>query len=179
MRDFVRQAAYGGRVCAFNQYYKSKSCDDILKIISKELNVKGSVYDKIEAYMEYKNEHFEIFEKEYENQSSDYRNENIEQKENYINEKLSDLPIHQLIEQLKIIELLWDFDCVSLYPSAMWDKASIYPRIETGYAFTPDMNNELVEKFNTQFFIRGRAILKNKNYNPKDLAVQVLPVKEK
>ena len=31
MRWFVRQAAYGGRVCAFNQYYKSKTCDDILK----------------------------------------------------------------------------------------------------------------------------------------------------
>ena len=36
MRDFVRQAAYGGRVCAFNQYYKSNHCDDILKFISKE-----------------------------------------------------------------------------------------------------------------------------------------------
>ena len=36
MRWFVRQAAYGGRVCAFNQYYNSKSCDDILKFISKE-----------------------------------------------------------------------------------------------------------------------------------------------
>ena len=30
MRHFVRQAAYGGRVSAFNQYYKSKGCDDIL-----------------------------------------------------------------------------------------------------------------------------------------------------
>ena len=29
MRWFVRQAAYGGRVCLFNQYYKSKICDDI------------------------------------------------------------------------------------------------------------------------------------------------------
>ena len=40
MRCFVRQAAYGGRVCAFNQYYKSKHCDDVLKIKSKELCVK-------------------------------------------------------------------------------------------------------------------------------------------
>ena len=40
MRWFVRQAAYGGRVCAFNQCYKSKNSDDILKIISEELNVK-------------------------------------------------------------------------------------------------------------------------------------------
>ena len=42
MKWFVRQAAYGGRVCAFNQYYKSKSCDDILKIISKGLCVQGN-----------------------------------------------------------------------------------------------------------------------------------------
>ena len=129
--------------------------------------------------MKYKNEHFKIFEKEYENQFSDYRIENIEEKEKYISEKLSDLLIHQLIKQLKIIELLWDFDCVSLYPSAMWDKASIYPRLETGYAFTPDMNDELVEKFNTQTFTQGSAILKNKYYNPKNLIVQHLPVKRK
>ena len=68
MRWFVQQAAYGGRVCSFNQYYKSKSCDDILKIISEELCVYGIDFDIIEAYMEYKNNHFKIFKKEYEDQ---------------------------------------------------------------------------------------------------------------
>ena len=34
MRYFVRQSIKGGRVCAFNQYYRSKNCGDILKIIS-------------------------------------------------------------------------------------------------------------------------------------------------
>ena len=125
MRWFVRQAAYGGRVCAFNHFYKLKSCDDILKIISKEINVKDNNYDKIEAFMKYKNHHYKFFEKEYESNFSDYRDENVEEKEKYINEKLSELPIHQPIRQLKRIELLWDFDCVSLYPSAMWDKNSI------------------------------------------------------
>ena len=61
----------------------------------------------------------------------------------------------------------------------MWDKASIYPRIEIGYAFTPDMNDEPVQKFNTQTFTEGIAILKIKYFNPKDLIVQHLPVKEK
>ena len=162
VRHFVRQAAYGGRVCAFNQYYKSKSCDDILKNKSKKLNVEGNVYDKIEDYMNFKNEHYKIFEKGYESNFSDYRDEKIEEKENYINEKLSELPNHQLIGQLKIIELLWDFDCVSLYPSAMWDKKSIYPKIETGYAFEKHMNEELVEKINIQTFTQGSAILKIK-----------------
>ena len=90
------------------------------------------IFDKIEAYMKYKNEHLKNFEKEYESNFTDYRDENVEEKQKYINEKLSDLAIHQLIKQLKIIELLWDFDCVSLYPSAMWYKNSIYPKIETG-----------------------------------------------
>ena len=79
MRWFVRQSIKGGRVCAFNQYYKSKHCDDILKIINKELTVKGTVYDTIETYMEYKNKHFKIFEKEYEDQFDDYRDEDVEE----------------------------------------------------------------------------------------------------
>ena len=44
----------------------------------------------------------------------------------------------------------------------MWDELSIFPRIETGYAYTPDMNDELVEKFKNQTFTQGSAILKKK-----------------
>ena len=179
MRWFVRQSIKGGRVCAFNQYYKSKHSDDILKTINKELAVKRTVYDTIEAYMEYENKYFKIFEKEYEDQFDDYRDENIEEKEKYINEKLSNLRLHKIIKQIELIHLLWDFDAVSLYPSAMWDEKSIYPRIETGYAYTKDMNDELVEKFNNQTFTRGSAILKIKYYNPKNLIVQHIPIKEK
>ena len=179
MRHFVRQAAYGGRVCAFNQYYKSNICDDILKIISKELNVEGNTYEKIEAYMNYKNEHLKFFEKEYESQFDDYRDENVEEKEKYINEKLSQLPVHQLLKQLSLNDLLWSYDVNSLYPSAMWDPKSIYPKIETGYPFTPDMNDELVTKINNRTFTQGSAILKIKYYYPKNLIVQHLPVREK
>ena len=179
MRWFVRQAAYGGRVCAFRQYYKSKSCDDILKIMSRELCVKGNDYDIIEAYMEYKNKHFKVFEKEYEDQFNDYRDENVEDKEKYINEKLSNLRLHKIIKRIELIHLLWEFDAVSLYPSAMWDPKSIYPKIETSYAFKREMNDELLEKFNNQNFNQGSAILKIKYYNPKNLIVQHLPVKEK
>ena len=61
----------------------------------------------------------------------------------------------------------------------MSDEMSIYPRMETGYAFTPDMNNDLVEKFNSQTFTQGSAILKIKYHNPRNLIVQHIPVKEK
>ena len=134
---------------------------------------------KKEAYMNYKNKHFKIFEKEYEDQFDDYRKEKVDEKGKYINEKLSQLPKHQLLKQLPLSDLLWAFDCNSLYPSAMWDELSIFSKIETGYAFTPDMNDELVEKFNIQTFTQGSAILKKKYYNPKKLIVQHLPVREK
>ena len=58
VRWFVRQSIKEGRVSAFNQHFKSKFCDDLLKIISEELNVKGNIYDIIEAYLNSKNKHF-------------------------------------------------------------------------------------------------------------------------
>ena len=66
--------------------------------------------------------------------------------EKYVNKNLGELPIHQLLQHLSLNDILWDFDAVSLYPSAMSDERSFYPRTETGYAFTPDMNDELVKK---------------------------------
>ena len=41
------------------------------------------------------------------------------------------------------------------------------------------MNDELVEKFNNQTFTQGSAILKIKYYNPKNLIVRHIPIKEK
>ena len=146
MRWFVRQSVEGGRVCSFNQFCKSKICDDIVRIISEELNVNGNIYDIIQAYLNYKNTLFKIIEREYDNQIIVYRDEDVEDEEKIINEKLSGLLIHQLMKQIKLDELLWDFDAVSLYPLAMWDVNSIYPRIETGYAYTEDMSDELLHK---------------------------------
>ena len=179
MRRFVRQSVKGGRVCAFNQYYKSNHYDDIKRILSKELGVKGNIYDIIEEYLRYKKKYYDIYEKEYESQFNDYRDEGVDEKEKYKNEKLGNLRLHKLIQRIELIHLLWDFDAVSLYPSAMWDGKSIYPRIETGYAFTRDMNDELVEKFSNQTFTQGSAIQKIKYYNPKDIIVQHIPIKEK
>ena len=68
---------------------------------------------------------------------------------------------------------------MSLYPSATSDDKSDYPRIETGSAFTPDMSNDLVEKFNIQNFTQGSAILKIRYFNPKNLIVQHLPIGDK
>ena len=74
---------------------------------------------------------------------------------------------------------MWNFDAMSLYPSAMWDENSNYPRSETGFADTKGMNSNLIEKFNCGNFDQGSAILRIKNYNLKNLIIQHLPVEER
>ena len=54
----------------------------------------------------------------------------------------------------------------------------MYPKIETGCAFTKDMNIEFVKKINTGNFTQGSAVLKIQNYSPKNLNILHLAVKE-
>ena len=64
----------------------------------------------------------------------------------------------------------------------MWDENSVYPKIETGFAFKPHMNKTYVEAFKNQTFNQDgdeSAILTIKYYNPPNLIFQHLPVKEK
>ena len=49
------------------------------------------------------------------------------------------------LDQLRLLLL-------RLYPSAMWDKSRVYPKIETDFALKPDMYNIYVEAFNNQTF---------------------------
>ena len=59
----------------------------------------GNFCDIIEAYLNYRNKRFKKIEKEYESKFNDYRDDDVEEKEHFINEKLSKLPIHQLTKQ--------------------------------------------------------------------------------
>ena len=74
--------------------------------------------------------------------------------------KIKKISYSSNIKTKKLDELLWDFDTVSFYPSAIWDEKSSYPSIENGYALTKDLNKELVGKFNTDNFNQGCVILK-------------------
>ena len=82
------------------------------------------------------------------------------------------------LKEISLQDLMMDFDATSFYPYDVWDDIPIYPRRKTGFDFTPDMNNEIVEKCNNQTFTQGSAFLKVKNYNPPDPLFQNLPIKE-
>ena len=92
------------------------------------------------------------------------------------------LPIHKELSKLDSNKTLMDYDATSLYPSAMWDEKSVYPKLETGFAFKPDMNDVHVEVFNNQTFSQDSdeyAILRINYYNPPNLIFQHLAIKEK
>ena len=182
MRNFVRKAIKGGRCNAFNQHYKSEISDEVFNSISKELSVIGNICDLLEKYFKFLNKYEKQYGKEFDSRYDDYRHINEKEKGKYVNRKLNMLPIHKELSKLDSNKTQMDFDATFLYPSAMWDENSVYPKIETGFAFNPNMNDIYVEAFNNQTFNEDgdeSAILTIKYYNPPDLIFQHLPVKEK
>ena len=182
MRHFVRQSKKGGGCSALSQYYKSNISDEVFNIISKELDNNGNECELLEKYFEHTNRHRKTKEDEYDSQFIDYRDNDGEEKTDQNNKELNKLPKHKKMQKLNLNDVMMDFDATSLYPSAMWDENSVYPKIETGFAFKPHMNNVYVEAFNNQTFNPDgdeSAILKMKCYNPRDLIFQHLPVRGK
>ena len=180
MRNFVRKSLKGGRCNAFTQHYKSEILDEVFNIISKELNVNGNICDILEKYFEFLHKYEKQYAKEFDSNYDDYRDIDQKEKEKYVNKKPNIVPIHKKLSKLVSNKTQTDFDATSLYPSAMWDENSVYPKIETGFAFKPYMNDVYVEAFNNQTFNEDgdeSAILTIKYYNPPNLIFQNLPIK--
>ena len=180
----MRKSIKGGRCNAFIQRYKSEISDKVFNIISKELNVNSNSneYEILEKYFEFLKEHEKQNAEEFDSKYDDYRDINEKEKTDFINKKLKMLPIHQKLSKLDSNKTQMGYDGNSLYPSAMWDEKSTYPKIETGFVFKPHMNYVYVKAFNDQTFNEDgheSAILRIKYYNTPDLIFQHLPVKEK
>ena len=87
------------------------------------------------------------------------------------------MDISKKLQTLIRDDLLVAFDSTSLYPSAMYDETSVYPKIETVYAFTSEMNDEIVNQFKTKTFTKSE-ILKIKCFNSQDIILQHISVRE-
>ena len=96
----------------------------------------------------------------------------------YINQVSTKFPIHQLSKQVDSKDLMEDFDCTSLYLSAIRKEKSFYLGIETGYAFTKIMKNDLVDIFNNQTFKQGKSFLKTRLRKTSNLVIQHFLPKE-
>ena len=90
--------------------------------------------------------------------------------------------MHEHLQTLNLRNVMMDFDASSLYPSAMWDKKSVYPKMETGFTSKPHMNKTSVDAFNNQTFNQDgdeSGNLRIKYYNPPNLVFQHLLLNEK
>ena len=126
----------------------------MFNIISKELNVNGNdnVCEIMNKDFENTNEQRKITEDDYDSKFKDYRDIDEEERTENINKELNKLPIHKKLQKLNLNDDVMDFDATSLYLTAMWDENSVYPKIESGFAFKPHMKKTFVDAFNNQTF---------------------------
>ena len=66
---------------------------------------------------------------------------NENEKLKLINDKLSILTVFEKLQKLGLDNVMMDFEATSLYLYAMWDGKSVYPKIESVFAFKPCMHN--------------------------------------
>ena len=170
MRRFVEQSIKGGRCSALNQYSISNISDEVFNNISKELNVNAKVCEILEKYFEYTKKHRKRIENDYDSHFNDYRDNDEEKRTEQVTKEINKLPIHKKIQKLDVNnDVMMDYDGNSLYHSAIWDENSVYPKIQTGFAFKPYWNDICVEAFNNQTFnqnINESTKLRLKYYNP-------------
>ena len=100
--------------------------------------------------MNLQKKHRKKIENEYDSQIDDYRDTNQDEEAQHVNGKLSKLPVHGKLQKLDLNNVMMDVDATTLYPSAMYDENSIYPKIESGLAFESYKKIIYVETLKTQ-----------------------------
>ena len=182
VRDFIRKSIKGGRVGAFNRYFESNQCEEILNTIKKHLKINDNeISNIVDEYLRYINTKPDEFKLEFENGEKDYRKINKKEFDNFLNNKLGNLEISKELQKINKDDLLVSYDFNSLYPSAQIDKSSYWPKIEASYPFKKYMNESICTLFNSGRWneLNRSAFLTIKYHNPENLIFQHLPIKEK
>ena len=89
------------------------------------------------------------------------------------------IEIHKQFKMNLIVQdVLMAFDAVSLYPSAMFDENSEYPKAQSARPFNKSEENEFKELFNSQEFRPKCGIFKVYYEYPNNLFFQPIPAKD-
>ena len=74
VRNFIRKSIKGGRLGAFNRYFESKQCEEILNNNKKHLKINDyEISIIIDKYLKYINTKRDEFKLNFENNEKDYR----------------------------------------------------------------------------------------------------------
>lgn len=139
-RYFIRKSVKGGRVAAnIKKFDRSKEIGEILEKYLGNPMELESISELINKY------------------------EKLDKKSKLFN----DITIK--LKEINLSNMMTAVDVNSLYPSAMSDLNSEYPRIETVRKFNKDEEKELLNKFNTQTFRPKTGIFKILYKYPDDM----------
>ena len=181
VRSFIRKSIKGGRCGAFNRYFESNQCEEILNTIKKHLKIDcNEISNIIDEYLNYINSKRREYTLEFENGEKDYRKINKKELEKLLERKLGNLEISKDLQKINKDDLLVSYDFNSLYPSAQIDKNSTWPKIETAYLFKKYMNDAVCYLFNSGKWnqLNRCAFLTVKHHNPDNLIFQHIPINE-
>ena len=182
VRDFIRKSIKGGGCGAFNRYFESNQCENILNIIKKHLKLNDNeISNIIDEYLKYITTKRDEYTLEFENGGKDHRKINKKELDKFLERKLGELNISKEIQKINKDDLLVSYDFNSFYPSAQIDINSTWPKIETAYPFKKYMNDAVCYLFNSGKWnqLNRSAFLTIKYHNPESLIFQLLPIKEK
>jgi hypothetical protein len=190
-RNLIRKAVKGGRVFANIQQYKSSMLDQIINILRENLNSDESLQELIGLY---KTVNKELKSKINNQLSNFYMSEEIKilqtcfktKEENYSSliKKYNDLnkiqkkKIDLQIKNLPSKDVLISQDANSLYPSAMADKNSEFPKAESSRPIKQEEKKHFTNLFNQQNFRPRTGIFKVYYEYPTDLFLQNMPAKD-
>ena len=179
VRHFIRQSIYGGRVIAMKKRFISAEYDNIIRTIMDYFNC--TEQEAIPTYLKYIKSEEERITKDIDNELTDYRELSLKQTKKEIMKRIHNLEISKKIKEVKLNDYLVSSDYTSLYPSAQVDSHSIWPKIETAYAFENHMNDAVCSLFNGQRFeeLNLCCFLTVKYHNPENLIFQHLPARDR
>ena len=182
VRNFIRKSIKGGRVGAFNRYFESNQCDNILNTIKKHLKINDNeISNIIDKYLNYINTKRDKLKLEFENGEKDYRKINKKELDKFLEKKLGELEVSKDLQKINKDDLLVSYDFNTLYPSSQIDKNSTWPKIETAYPFKNYTSDSVCILFNSGRWneLNRSAFLTLKYHNPENMIFQHLPIKEK
>ena len=89
VRNFIRKSIKGGRVGAFNRYFESNQCEEILNTIKKHLKLfDNEISNIVDEYLKYINTKREEFKLKFENGEKDYRKINKKELDKFLEKNL-------------------------------------------------------------------------------------------
>ena len=160
IRKWMRKSVKGGRVYATRQTFESNKYKDILRIIKDNINE-----NDLEEQYELRNDINNFTEYDI---MDIYMKFNQEKKETIANK----------LKEISLNDVLMAFDGNSLYPSAMIDEHSYFPKVESARLMKSDEAKKIKDQFNTNTFKKS-GIFQIEYENDSKQFLQHLPSNDK